>query len=150
MQRINVICFAWNLNTNWPDHRLQRSEKETRRFKHESFSIIRYVVCYCDLCNLLSDKIFQLTPKSTVSSYFFPHKPELNSFLTSEKNKLCLFLWGLSNLLKKKMKLTTIFLLTASIICSSWAYPGEFAHSNVFGYSVIGMEWKITGADENK
>lgn len=85
VQRINVICFAWNLNTNWPDHRLQRSEKETRRFKYESFSIIRYVVCYCDLCNLLSDKIFQLTSKSTISSYFFPHKPELNSFFTSEK-----------------------------------------------------------------
>lgn len=49
MQWINVIYFARNLN--WPDHRPQRSESEKRR--HESLSVIRYVVCYCVICAIL-------------------------------------------------------------------------------------------------
>lgn len=47
MQWINVIYFTWNFNTNWPNHRLTtiRRDKEIRRLKHESLSIICNVVC---------------------------------------------------------------------------------------------------------
>lgn len=59
-------------------------------------------------------------------------KPEQKKTLFLQSEKYCtvcsyvIIVWKFVT----KMKLTTILLLTASVICSSWAYPGELVRNN--------------------